>query len=104
MAMKNQINHSQKSSIQHNKDTVNKTLLCRVFEAMHDEPKTMLMVSRELNCERASICWKIKELRESDSVFVFKSGKCPISGHAQVGFYTTDMSKRENAYKQLKLF
>lgn len=104
MAMEYLITDSQESLLMQDKDKAKKTLLDKVYWSLFKEPKTMLMISRELGWERASICWKIKELRESDNVFKFKTGRCPVSGHSNVGFYLTDMTRRKDEFKQLKLF
>lgn len=62
------------------------------FDALWDEPKTMLQVAREIGVERANICRYVATLRKAQKVAVAKKGICPITLH-EAGFLTTDPAK-----------
>ena len=66
--------------------------LCKTYQALLKEPKTMLQVAKQLNIERASICWYVKKLRDSNKIAVYRKGLCPISLN-RAGFLTTDPNK-----------
>jgi hypothetical protein len=71
------------------KDTQFQIQSKRVFVALYNQPKTMLMVSVETNILRANICRYIAEWRKRNCIKVVKTGICQISKH-RAGFYTTN--------------
>jgi len=60
-----------------------------VFACLYNQPKTMLMVSKETSILRANICRYIAKFRKEDVVFLVRKGICPISKD-RAGFYTTN--------------
>ena len=65
------------------------TQMKRVFTALHNQPKTMLMVSSETGILRANICRYIGKWRKQNHIEIVNKGICPISKH-RAGFYTTN--------------
>jgi len=74
-----------------------------IFVAFFKSPKTMRMVAVETGIDRGSVCWHVGELLENRSIQLVKTGKCPISKHSKVGFYTTDPGKMSQPL-QLNIF
>ena len=61
----------------------------KTYQSFFDAPKTMLMVSRETNIERASICRYCAKFRKDNELYFICFGLCPISKN-RAGFYTTN--------------
>lgn len=87
------------------KDSDNKYIIQRnrVFNALKESPKTMLMAAKETGIERASVCWFVREFRKNNLVQVHKVGFCPITKH-RAAFLTTDKSLFKVQSSQLNLF
>lgn len=85
-------NTSSTSFRSHSKDSNYSDELHRTYLAFQEKPKTMLQVAKQLNIERASICWYVKKLKESNKIAIHRKGICPISKH-RAGFLTTDPNK-----------
>lgn len=75
----------------------------KVFNALKESPKTMLMVARETGIERASVCWFVRDFRKNGLIQVHKVGFCPITKH-RAAFLTTDKSLFKAHGMQLSLF
>ncbi|MHA6697329.1 hypothetical protein [Chryseobacterium sp. A321] len=71
------------------KDTKYKAQLQRVVLSLQKQPLTMLQVARKTGIERASICRRVAQLRKTNSIYLVKTGLCPITKH-RAGFYTTN--------------
>lgn len=52
----------------------------RVFQAFHyHEGKTMLQVARELGIERANVCRHVGGMKKAGTIYVVRTGQCPIT-------------------------
>lgn len=71
------------------KDKYFQTQMKRVFAALYEQPKTMLMVSVETGILRANICRYVAEWKRHNRIVLVREGICPISKH-RAGFYTTN--------------
>lgn len=74
-----------------------------IFNAFFESPKTMKEVDKETGIMRESICRYIKTLRKKKKIALVGYRKCNVTGHGNVGIYTTnpDLFPISN---QLKLF
>lgn len=61
----------------------------RVFAALYEQPKTMLMVSIETGILRANICRYVAEWEKENRICIVRKGICPITKHL-AGFYSTN--------------
>lgn len=75
----------------------------KVFNALKESPKTMLMVAKETGIERASVCWFVRDFRKNGLIQVHKVGFCPITKH-RAAFLTTNKSLFKVQSAQLNLF
>lgn len=69
-----------------------------IIRAFSNKHLTMLQVAHMTGIERANICRRVAELRETDNIYLVRKGLCPITKH-RAGFYTTD---REQYLQSLK--
>lgn len=53
----------------------------KAFDAFHEQPKTMLMVSVETGIRRANLCRSVAKWRKRGCVEVVKKGICKISNY-----------------------
>lgn len=70
------------------------------FDAFHEEPLTMLQVSKRTGILRANICWYIKHMKEQNKIALVRKGYCPHTRHP-AGFYTTnpDLMPEKSQYE-----
>ena len=59
------------------------------YNSFFEKPQTMLMVSKETNIERASICRYCAKIRKDNKLYFICFGLCLISKN-RAGFYTTN--------------
>ncbi|MEH6304683.1 hypothetical protein RYH73_03450 [Olivibacter sp. CPCC 100613] len=50
-------------------------------------PLNMRQLESITGVERSTICWRISELKKSDTVFIAYYSSCPITKYSPVGFY-----------------
>ena len=72
--------------------------------AFFEYPKTMKMVAKQINCDRANVCRYKATMSKSGAIWLISKGVCPITRHAGVGFYSTNPSYAESLPVQSKLF
>jgi hypothetical protein len=51
---------------------------------------TMKQVFVHAGVLRENVCRRIADLRKEGKICKVKTGRCPITGHSHVGFYTTN--------------
>ena len=68
------------------------------------KPSTMMEVARQIGCDRANVCWYLRDLRKAGRVWITRIGMCPVTRHRRVQFWTTNPKYVENLPKQLELF
>ena len=61
-----------------------------VFVAFFNGVKTMRMVAKELQVDRANICRYVASWRKSGSIYFVRKACCKDSKKSGVGFYTTN--------------
>ncbi len=61
----------------------------QTFRSFFKAPKTMLMVSKETNIERANLCRYCAKFRKEGKLYLIRFGVCQISNN-KAGFYTTN--------------
>lgn len=84
--------HNPNAFLKHNrqgKDKRFQTQFETVYKALHDKPKTMLMVAEETGIYRANICRFVATLRKLHKVAVVTLKRCQITKHT-AGYLTTD--------------
>ena len=72
--------------------------------AFFSEPKTMMQAARQINIDRGNVCWYIRDLRKANAIWITNVGRCPITKHNHVKFWSTNPKYAENLPKQLTLF
>ena len=72
--------------------------------AFFGSPKTMMMVAREINCDRGNICWYVEDLREANALWLVRTGTCPVTRHTRVGFWTSNPALAPKIQNQPSLF
>ena len=75
---------------------------CQV--AFYAKPSTMMEVARQVGCDRANVCWYLRDLRRAGRVWLIRKGTCPITRWDGVGFWSTNEKYAEGQPKQLELF
>ncbi len=65
--------------------------------AFFPEPKTMMQVAREVGIDRANVCWYERDLRRAGAIWLVRIGRCPITHHPRVKFFTTNPKLIESA-------
>lgn len=73
-----------------------------LYRAFFEKPGTMLMIARQTNIERASICRRVDTMRKCGLIDIIKFDSCKVTGY-KAGYYTTDLSKYFGT-SQLSLF
>lgn len=66
------------------------TELVKVKQYLFKNTATMKAVTVNTGIIRENVCRRIADLRKAGQVCKIKIGRCPISGHRKVGFYTTN--------------
>jgi hypothetical protein len=51
---------------------------------------TMKQVAVKTDIDRSHVCYFIGKLKKTNSVYLVRTGICPITKNARVGFYTTN--------------
>ena len=72
------------------RDKDKQTELKKVKEYLFKNTATMKAVTVNTGIIRENICRRIADLRKAGQICKVKIGKCPITGHRNVGFYTTN--------------
>ena len=67
-------------------------------------PATMMQIAKTVGCDRANICWFVRDLRRADAIWVTRIGICPVTRHSRVKFWTTNPKFVESQPQQPKLF
>jgi hypothetical protein len=72
--------------------------------AFFSSPATMMQVARQIGCDRANVCWYVRELRKAGAIWLVRKGRCPVTGWPYVGYWTTDPRLSPKLPVQLSLF
>ncbi|MBC7616634.1 MAG: hypothetical protein H7202_11275 [Pedobacter sp.] len=72
------------------RDKYKQTELQKVKEYLFNNIATMKQVFINTTVLRENICRRIADLRKAGQVCKIKIGRCPITGHRNVGFYTSN--------------
>jgi len=74
-------NHDNSPNKRQGKDNGFEAQMKIVFRAFYEQPKTMLMVSRETGILRANICRYVAKWRELKRIEPVKTDYCKITKH-----------------------
>ena len=74
-----------------------------VLHAFFPGCKTMKMVAVETNVMRSNITKYVSDWKALGKIEKIRTGRCPITKHPKVGFYTTDPRCFNQINQQLKL-
>lgn len=72
------------------RDKYKQTELKKVKDYLFKNTATMKAVTVNTGIIRENVCRRIADLRKVGQVCKIKIGRCPITGHRKVGFYTSN--------------
>lgn len=69
----------------------------RFFDALKDEPKTMLMVAYEIGIERANLCRYKRKFEKANQLWEVESKPCKITGF-RAWYLTTNPNRVSSSF------
>jgi len=90
------------SETQHKDTEFSQIQICQL--GFFAEPKTMMQIDRQTGIRRENVCRYVRTMKQANAIWIVRIGRCPITRHSHVKFWTTNPKFAESLPKQLTLF